>query len=209
VLGHLNPGEGVPGSTAANLTRVNAPARIGSPPSATSRSAPAGSITRAKTTRSRPRATARDLLPIGGPRRGFESQPAARPARQIHPNDLRSLSEFRRILDATFASDLARTARPHRQQRAGAAGARPYLANNLVDANRATYWATDDSVTTRGGAGIRSPRTFNVVSLREVLSWASGSRRLRSMPGRTASGRIRPQRHQHPRNRRARPARGR
>jgi alpha-L-fucosidase len=87
---------------------------------------------------------------------------------RIHENDVRSLREFRRILDATFATDLSQGARVTasnvrgRQARFGA--------RNVTDRRRDTYWASDDRITTPElvvdfGREVR----FNVVRIREHL----------------------------------------
>jgi alpha-L-fucosidase len=87
---------------------------------------------------------------------------------QIHENDVRALSEWRRVLDSTFAVDLARGAKA---TASNTRGDDPQFAPACaVDGNRKTYWATDDSVT----AGelvldLGRPVTFNVVRVREYL----------------------------------------
>jgi alpha-L-fucosidase len=87
---------------------------------------------------------------------------------RIHDNDIRSLTEFRRILDATFARDLARGATLTANNTRG--GAKQYAPKNLLDRKQDTYWATDDAVTTPELVlTFGKPITFNVVSLREYL----------------------------------------
>ena len=87
---------------------------------------------------------------------------------QIHENDVASLREFRRILDATFAKDLARGAKLSASNTRG--GARQFAPKNVLDGKPATYWATDDQVTTPELVlDLGQPATFNVVSLREYL----------------------------------------
>jgi len=87
---------------------------------------------------------------------------------RIHEDDIRSLTEFRRILDATFAHDLAQEAKPTASNTRG--DAKQFASKNLVDHRRDTYWATDDNVTTPELVlAFRKPITFNVVSLREYL----------------------------------------
>lgn len=87
---------------------------------------------------------------------------------RIHENDIRSLTEFRRILDATFAKDLARDAKVTASNTRGKA--RSFGVQNLVDGKRDTYWSTDDGVTQPEVVLVfRRPVTFNVVSLREFL----------------------------------------
>lgn len=87
---------------------------------------------------------------------------------RIHDNDLRSLQEFRRRLDATFANNLARKAKITASNTRGSATR--FAPRNLTDQKRETYWSTDDTVTTPEIV-LRwtRPVTFNVVDLREYL----------------------------------------
>jgi alpha-L-fucosidase len=88
---------------------------------------------------------------------------------RIHDNDLQSLREFRRILDATFSDNLARQAKLTASNFRG--GAKRFGPRSLIDANRDTYWATDDGVTTPELIlDFPRPVTFNVISLRECLA---------------------------------------
>ena len=86
----------------------------------------------------------------------------------IHENDVRSLREFRRILDTTFATDYAVDAQFAASNVRGES--KRFSAANLTDRDRQTYWTTDDSVT---GAEIivkfDQPKMINVVLLREYL----------------------------------------
>jgi len=88
---------------------------------------------------------------------------------RIHENDVQSLLQFRRILDQTFATNLARAAvRIHASNVRGHAPR--FAPDALLDADRQTYWATDDPVTTPElTLNFDTPITFNVVSLREFL----------------------------------------
>ena len=87
---------------------------------------------------------------------------------RIHENDIRSLTEFRRILDATFANNLAKGAKLTASNTRGKA--KQFVANNVLDHKRKTYWATDDGNTTPELVlDLGKPVTFNVVSLREYL----------------------------------------
>ena len=87
---------------------------------------------------------------------------------QIHENDVASLKEFRRILDATFAKDLARGAKAEAGNVRG--GVRKFGPRQLVDGRRDTYWATDDSTSTgEATLTLKAETPFNVVSLREHL----------------------------------------
>ena len=87
---------------------------------------------------------------------------------QIHENDVRSLREFRRILDETFARNLAGQAKLSADNVRG--NDKRFAAENLIDGDRNTYWASDDQITTPTlVADLGKPVTFNVVSLREYL----------------------------------------
>ncbi len=87
---------------------------------------------------------------------------------QINEHDIRSLREFRRLLDATFAKNLAQGAQLRASNVRG--GGKAYAPQNLLDDKRDSYWATDDSVTTPElTLEFAKPITFNVVSLREHL----------------------------------------
>jgi len=87
---------------------------------------------------------------------------------RIHENDLASLRQFRRILDATFPTNLAQHARLTASNVRG--GRRAFGPEGVLDGNRNTYWATDDNVTTaKLVLDLGRPTQFNVVELREYL----------------------------------------
>lgn len=89
---------------------------------------------------------------------------------QIHDNDVRSLREFRRILDATFASDLAQGAAVTASHVRGAGRDERFVPENAIDGDRNTYWTTDDDVTTSELIlDFGRDRKFSVVKLREYL----------------------------------------
>lgn len=85
----------------------------------------------------------------------------------IHENDVASLREFRRILDATFATNLAA------QAKLTATNSRDqdrFSAKNALDTDRSTYWCTQDTLKTPElTLDLGQPTTFNVISLREFL----------------------------------------
>jgi len=87
---------------------------------------------------------------------------------QIHDQDIQSLREFHRILDDTFAKNLARGASVNASN--VRSQSRRFGPQNLLDENRNSYWATDDDVT-RPDLTVEfgKPITFNVISLREYL----------------------------------------
>jgi alpha-L-fucosidase len=82
--------------------------------------------------------------------------------------DVKSLGEFRRLLDATFSKDLAQGARVNASNVRG--GDRRFAPENVIDRRRDTYWATDDQVKTPELIlDLGREATFNVVRLREHL----------------------------------------
>jgi alpha-L-fucosidase len=84
--------------------------------------------------------------------------------------DVRALREFRRILDATFARDLAKGAKPSASRVRGGNDDPRFQPANVIDGKPDTYWATDDAVTTPELVlDLGRPATFNVVRLREHL----------------------------------------
>jgi len=87
---------------------------------------------------------------------------------QIPGADVKSLSEFRRILDATFTQDLAQGAQATASNTRG--GDRRLSPRNVVDGRRNTFWTTDDDVKTPELIlQFTREQTFNVVRLREHL----------------------------------------
>jgi len=87
---------------------------------------------------------------------------------QIHENDVQSLKEFRRLLDATFAKNLATKAKVTASNIRG--GDKKFALKNLVDDRISSYWASDDEITTPEITFyFRKPVTFNVMSIREFL----------------------------------------
>ena len=87
---------------------------------------------------------------------------------RIHENDVAALQGFRRILDATFAVNLAKDAvlKP-----SSVRGNDPRFAPaNLVDGRRDTYWSTDDGAKQAElVVEMKAPGAFNVVDIREYL----------------------------------------
>jgi len=78
-------------------------------------------------------------------------------------------SEWRRILDATFATDLAQGATATASNTRG--GDPRFAPGNVVDGKRDTYWATDDAATAAELVrDLGKPVTFNVVRVREYLA---------------------------------------
>lgn len=87
---------------------------------------------------------------------------------RIHENDIRSLMAFRRVLDATFGTNLAARARVTasavREPRSR------YAPEHMLDGRRETFWCTpDDTHTAWAEFRFDAPIRFNVVELREHL----------------------------------------
>jgi alpha-L-fucosidase len=87
---------------------------------------------------------------------------------RIAEPDVGALREMRRLLDATFTTNLAAKAKLTASNIRG--GDPRFGPANLLDGNRNTYWATDDSLATPEiVVDLGKPVTFNVVRLREYL----------------------------------------
>ena len=89
---------------------------------------------------------------------------------RIPEPDIKSLREFRRIIDSTFLNDLARGCKVSASNIRGN-GDKRFSPQNVVDGRRATYWATDDQVKAAEivldlGREVR----LDVVRIREALA---------------------------------------
>jgi len=84
---------------------------------------------------------------------------------KIHENDIRRMREFRAVLDATFAMDLAAGAKATASDWAG-----EHTADRIADGNKRTYWTTEDWHE-KAEVEFMLPRavTFNVVMLQEQI----------------------------------------
>ena len=86
----------------------------------------------------------------------------------IHENDVTALVQFRQILDQTFGNNLAQKAKVTASHTRG--NDQTYSAKHVLDHDKTTYWATDDTVTTPEFVlDFGNPTTFNVICLREYL----------------------------------------
>ncbi len=165
----LNPGDGVPGNTRANLNQGERPGTHWIPAECDVSIRPgwfyhAGEDSRVK--------TPANLLRIyySSVGRGACLNLNLPPDRRgrIHDNDIQSLREFRRILDATFARDFAKKAKLTASNTRG--NARKFAPAKVADGDRNSYWSTDDNITTAELVlDFGKPETFSVVSLREYL----------------------------------------
>jgi len=83
-------------------------------------------------------------------------------------NDVASLQGFGNRLRSTFRKNLAEAAKVIASNVRGHSKA--YRAENLLDSNRATYWATDDAAKSAEVIlELRQPVQFNLVRLREEI----------------------------------------
>ena len=86
----------------------------------------------------------------------------------IHENDEKALLEWKKMLDEAFGNNLAAgaeaTADTHRGK------SKRYVAANITDGDKETYWATDDNVTT-GSLEIElgKPQKVNYVVIQEYI----------------------------------------
>ena len=165
----LNPADGVPGNTKANLNQGERPGTHWIPAECDVSIRPGWFYHASEDSRVK---TPAELLRIyycsvgRGACLNLNLPPDRRG--QIHANDIQSLREFRRILDATFAKDFAQgatiTASNIRHESV------PFAPQNVIDGNRHTYWSTDDGNTAPELVfDLGQPATFNVISLREYL----------------------------------------
>jgi len=87
---------------------------------------------------------------------------------QINENDVRSLREFRRVLEATFARNLVQDGKLTATNIRG--GAPQFGPANLAKRKPGTYWSTDDAVCNPElVVELGKPASFSVISLREYL----------------------------------------
>lgn len=86
----------------------------------------------------------------------------------IEDRDAKSLLLYRQKLQRIFAENLAKSAKLRASNVRG--GSPRYAAPNLLDENRQTYWATDDSVTAPTlTVDFGAPKEIAIIRLREAL----------------------------------------
>ena len=165
----LNPGDGTPGNTKANLNQGERPGTHWMAPECDVSIRPGWFYHASQDAKVK---TPKKLLEIyyksvgRGGCLNLNLPPDRRG--QIHDNDVAALKKFRQILDATFSEDLAQDAQVQADNVRGHDKA--YGADRVIDGDTQTYWATDDGKTT-GELTLTwdTPVTFNVISLREYL----------------------------------------
>jgi alpha-L-fucosidase len=93
---------------------------------------------------------------------------APMPNGELHPDDIKSLKEFGAILMKTFATNFAVGAKI--QATNIRANSSLYAPEKLIDNDRYSYWATDDSVTHADLVfQLKKKSRFNVIRLRENI----------------------------------------
>lgn len=87
----------------------------------------------------------------------------------VHENDIKRLMELKKVIEADFAQDLAPQATLTASNIRG--NSKQYKAENAVDKDNDTYWATDDGVTTATLTfTFDKPTTFNRFMAQEYIS---------------------------------------
>lgn len=86
----------------------------------------------------------------------------------VHETDVKSLQGFRKLLDETFANNLAKNANIHADSYRGKS--KQFAPENLIDGNKDTYWATNDEVKS-GQIEIEfnKPQTVSYILLQEYI----------------------------------------
>ncbi len=88
---------------------------------------------------------------------------------QLSENDVNTLKTFGELIHKTFSTNLAEGATFKPSNVRGGANQK-FGTKNLVDADRYSYWGTDDSVhTPRLIVELKKPETFNIIRLRENI----------------------------------------
>lgn len=88
---------------------------------------------------------------------------------RIHENDERALRDLRRMLEETFAHNIARDAEASASHVRG--NAARYGAGNVIDEDAASYWTTDDNLTTASlTLEFTTPQTFDCMMLQEQIA---------------------------------------
>lgn len=93
---------------------------------------------------------------------------APMPSGELHPEDIKNLVLFGEILKKTFSTNFAEGAKFKASNIRG--NNKIFAPSNLIDQNRYTYWATDDSVTNPELIiELKKRYSFNVIRLRENI----------------------------------------
>jgi len=86
----------------------------------------------------------------------------------FHENDVKSILGWKKLVDEVFANNLALKAKVIASSYRG--NSKDYSPENLVDGNKETYWATNDSVTTSNiEIDLKKQSTINYIVLQEYI----------------------------------------
>lgn len=87
---------------------------------------------------------------------------------KFHPADVASLLGFKKLLDETFKTDLAKGAAITATNTRG--NSRRFAASNLIDGKGETYWATDDEINTASfDVELKQAAPVNFLLLQEYI----------------------------------------
>lgn len=93
----------------------------------------------------------------------------------IHGNDVKSLLGFKGLLDEAFAQNLARKAKISASSFRGNSAS--FSPKNLIDDNKETYWATDDSTNCASvELDFRKPATVKYIVIQEYIKLGQRAR---------------------------------
>ncbi|MGV8962497.1 MAG: alpha-L-fucosidase [Candidatus Saccharimonadaceae bacterium] len=86
----------------------------------------------------------------------------------IHENDVESLQGFRKLLDETFANNIAISAKVTAANYRGKSS--NFKPQNVIDGNKDTYWATDDNIATGSiELDLNEPKTVSYILIQEYI----------------------------------------
>ena len=92
------------------------------------------------------------------------------PSGRIHQTDADALSGWKKLMDKTFATDLASGMQVVASEMRGGAKEARYAPNNITDGNYDTYWATDDGIDTgHFDIHFHQPLTVRYIILQEYI----------------------------------------
>ena len=87
---------------------------------------------------------------------------------KFHKNDIESLQGFHQLLKERFRNDLAKNANVIASETRG--NTADYAAGNVVDGNKDTYWASNDSTTTASlEIDFTNPKEIHYIQLNEYI----------------------------------------
>jgi alpha-L-fucosidase len=86
----------------------------------------------------------------------------------IHENDVKALKDWKKLLDVTFANNLATNAKASANTYRGKS--KQYAAANVTDGDNETYWATDDAVKSGNlEIDLGKPQKVNYILIQEYI----------------------------------------